>query len=96
MILHTLNAPPDSTAFRQCVGLLVPGDALLLLGDGVYGAIVGSEARAKLDAAGIELHILQADAQAAGVHTQLGDASTVDMDGFVALSERFARQLAWY
>lgn len=96
MILHTLNAPPDSAAFRQCLGLLAPGDALLLLGDGVYGAIAGSDARAALDAAYVELHVLHPDAEAAGVHTQLGGANTVDMDGFVALSERFARQLAWY
>jgi tRNA 2-thiouridine synthesizing protein B len=96
MILHTLNASPASAAFAECLRLLAPGDALLLLGDGVYCALAGTTARAQLDAAGAELYVLHDDVAAAGILGQTAGTSTVDIDGFVALTERFARQLAWY
>lgn len=96
MILHTLNASPASDAFAECLRLLAPGDAVLLLGDGVYCSLVGTSARAQLDAAGAELHALHDDVAAAGILGQVAGASTVDIDGFVALTERFSRQLAWY
>ena len=96
MTLHTLNASPASAAFADCLRLLAAGDALLLLGDGVYAALEGTEPRRALDASGALLHLLQPDAAAAGVLGRIGSAAVVDMDGFVELSERFVRQLAWY
>ncbi len=44
MILHTLNAPPSSAAFRDCLSCLGDNDALVLLGDGCYAAIPGTPA----------------------------------------------------
>lgn len=96
MVLHTLNASPASRAFAECLRLVVPGDSLLLLGDGVYAALANTPARAQLEATGAQLHVLQADAAAAGILSQLDGLNTVDMAGFVALSERCPRQLAWY
>lgn len=96
LVLHTLSTSPSSAAFAECLRLVAPGDALLLLGDGVYAALAQTPARAQLDAAGIELYILHPDAAAAGVLSALDGITEVDMDGFVALSERFPRQLAWY
>jgi tRNA 2-thiouridine synthesizing protein B len=96
MVLHTLNASPSSRAFAECLRLLVPGDSLLLLGDGVYAALAGTPSRAQLEASGADLKVLYPDAAAAGILAQLGDVQTVDMAGFVALSERCPRQLAWY
>ncbi|MBP6724956.1 MAG: hypothetical protein KA137_08950, partial [Halioglobus sp.] len=48
MTLHTLNASPASAVFADCLRLLAPGDALLLLGDGVYAALEGTAARSAL------------------------------------------------
>ena len=96
MILHTLNASPASSAFRDCLHAMRPGDAIVLMGDGVYGAIDGTQACRELRATGAEIHVLDTDASAAGVTGLTGDAASVDMDGFVALSERFQRQQAWY
>ena len=96
MTLHTLNASPASAAFADCLRLLAPGDALLLLGDGVDAALDGTAARRALDASPAQLFILQPDAAAAGVLGRIGTVELVDIDGFVTLSERFARQLAWY
>jgi tRNA 2-thiouridine synthesizing protein B len=96
MTLHTLNATPVSAAFADCLRLLAPGDALLLLGDGVYAAMEASPARQALDASPARVYVLQPDAAAAGVLGHIGGAELVDIDGFVALSEHYARQLAWY
>jgi tRNA 2-thiouridine synthesizing protein B len=96
MVLHTLNASPSSAAFADCLRLIASDDTLLLLGDAVYGAIIGSAARQALDASGVELCVLHEDATAAGVAKQLGGATLVDINGFVELTERLSRQLAWY
>ena len=97
MILHTLNAPPGRAAFTDCLRLIAAGDALLLMGDGVYAAIAQTDAGTALQASGAEIYVLAADATAAGVNSLLiEEATRVDMDGFVALTERFPRQQAWY
>ena len=97
MLLHTVSRSPAHTALRDCLALLGPDDALLLLGDGVYAALAGSEAAALLDASGVTVFILEADAARAGVQARLlPDATIVDDDGFVALTEHYGRQLAWY
>ena len=96
MILHTLAASPSCAAFDNCLRLAAPGDAILLLGDGVYAALADTGPLAQLASCGAEVFMLRADAAAAGVPAQAASVTTVDMDGFVALSERFPRQLAWY
>ena len=88
--LHTLSAIPDAPTTGDCLRLLAEGDALLLLGDGVYSASLVSEVD------GIELYALSTDAFARGVSTLPDSITLVDMAGFVALTERFARQVAWY
>lgn len=96
MVLHTLNASPSCAAFADCLRLVTAADSVLLLGDAVYGAITGSEARQALDNSGAAIFVLREDAILAGVATRLHGTTLVDMDGFVELSERLPRQLAWY
>jgi tRNA 2-thiouridine synthesizing protein B len=97
MLLHTLSRPPGHPAFQDCLRLLAPGDSLLLLSDGVYAALAGSEAASALADSGAEVLVLAADAGAAGVAARLSPAvTTVDYAGFVELSERYSRQQAWY
>ena len=96
MILHTLNASPASPAFRDCLRVVASGDGLLLLGDGVYAALPGTDACSALKACAAEIYILSADARAAGLGELVGTGTNVDMNEFVALSERFPRQQAWY
>ena len=76
--------------------MLAAGDVLLLLGDGVYAALAGTGARTQLDACGARLCLLREDAAAAGILARVAGAEVIDIDGFVALSEQFPRQLAWY
>jgi len=75
---------------------VAPGDAVLLMGDGVYAAIPGTHAETKLQESGAEVHLLDADATAAGICGPLVGINRIDMEEFVALTERFLRQMAWY
>jgi len=96
VILHTLNATPTSSACRDCLRLLREGDALLLLGDGVYAALKNTGACTGLLGSNAELYILQPDAVAAGILGRIDERfSMIGYDEFVALSERFPRQQAW-
>jgi len=94
VILHTLNASPGSRFFIDCLATAANGDTVLLLGDGIYGALPSSAACELLRACPAEVLILDDDARAAGVTSP--EFRTVDMEEFVTLTERYARQLAWY
>jgi tRNA 2-thiouridine synthesizing protein B len=97
VILHTLNAGPDSAAFQDCLRLATRGDAIMLTGDGLYAALDNSPACEALRNSGAEIHVLDVDALAAGIAERIcPQARRTDFDGFVALTERFPRQLAWY
>ena len=77
--------------------MLCTGDALILLGDGVYAALSGTDAYTRLLDTGAEVYVLHADACAAGILKRLDNHVTVVcFDGFAALSERFTKQQAWY
>ena len=96
MILHTLSGSPTSAAFKDCLATVRPEDALVLLGDGAYAALQHTVACRQLAATGAALYVLAAHAQAAGV-TASGNAFThITMDDFVALTEQYPRQMAWY
>jgi tRNA 2-thiouridine synthesizing protein B len=96
-VLHTLNAPPSSSAYTDCVRLLAAGDALLLLGDAVYAAIDDTTACSQLQDTGADLYVLEADAHSAGIQGRVNKkVVTVDFDAFVALTEKFPKQQAWY
>lgn len=96
MILHTLNASPASPAFRDCLRVATGDDAVLLIGDGVYAALPETAAWTALQATGADVYVLDRDARTAGVILLPNIVSRVDMEGFVALTERFVRQQAWY
>lgn len=96
MVLHTLSASPASPAFSDCLLALAPGDALLLLGSGVYAAIENSPARTALEQSGALLYLLESDGAAAGIAARATGVTAIDTDGFVALTERYLRQMAWY
>ncbi len=97
MILHSLNSAPDTAAFFDCARMTCTGDALILLGDGVYAALQNTAACARILDTGVELYVLEADASAAGILQRLDKRTTVVcFDGFAALSEKFTKQQAWY
>ena len=98
--LHTVNKSPfGNGAFLSCLKHCKPGDAVLLIEDGVYGAIEGSavaaEVKAELDE--VALYVLDGDAKARGIDAgrMLGDATTVGYDGFVDLVAEHDRTQSW-
>ncbi|MFT6286681.1 MAG: sulfur relay protein TusB/DsrH [Alcanivorax sp.] len=95
MILHTLNALPDTPAFTDCLALLSDQDTLLLLGDGVYGAL--PKALLQLERSGLNICALKSDVSAAGLTETLpAQIKQIDFDEFVALTEQYVRQQAWF
>ena len=93
MILHTLASPHLT---EDCLSSAQAGDTVLLIGDGVYGAIAASEAGKALKACEARVLVLASDALAAGLEQDALAFPATDMAGFVALTEYYPRQLAWY
>jgi tRNA 2-thiouridine synthesizing protein B len=97
MILHTVNASPDSSAFVDSLRIAQAGDTILLMGDACYAAVANSKANLLLAQSPSHIVILQPDAQARGLSARLSPGITaIDFDEFAALTEQHARQMAWY
>ena len=94
--LHLVCASPSrSTALQHCLSMLLPGDAVLLLDDGVNALLDGLPA--SLLEAPIELACLTADLEARGIMNHGADcrAQLLDDDGFVELVERYPLSQTW-
>ncbi len=101
MILHTVNKSPfQQTTLSSCLRLLVPGDVLLLIEDGVYGATVGHSQEAvvnKLAELNIRVYALEGDILARGLTGHLlSTVSLATFDEFVALSVIADNVHSWY
>ena len=99
--LHTVNRSPfEHGALASCLARVRPGSAVLLIEDGVLGALAGSPHAARLEAAasaGVEVFALGPDLDARGIEAGRleGGIEVVDYAGFVALACRFAKTAAW-
>lgn len=98
--LHTVNKSPFSTqSLLSCLNHCKPGDAVLMIEDGVYGGLSGTglSDAVKASAAGVSLYVLRADVAARGIEEErlLGEVSGVDYDGFVDLVTQHDRTQAW-
>ena len=98
-MLHILNKSPFQTStLDTCLRMAQPGNALLLIEDGVYAATAGSAAQARVQAACAKLKVyaLQPDMDARGVTGKLIDGVTlVDYGGFVDLTVEFKTSHSW-
>ena len=99
--LHTVHTSPSaSDALPSCLRHLTPGAALLLLEDGVYGALAGGSAAAAVAAAAVRhpVYVLGPDL----VRRGLGSAALVegvkmvDYAAFVDLATRHYPVQAWF
>ncbi|MBT3071999.1 sulfurtransferase complex subunit TusB [Rhodomicrobium sp. Az07] len=98
--LHTVNKTPfERNALQSCVGHLSPGDALLMIEDGVVGARKGSSATAMVQAALASggVYALASDLDARGIRPEdmIEGIQRVDYGGFVDLVAQHARTVAW-
>ncbi len=100
MILHTVNKSPlTDTTFTSCVRCAAEHDSILLLEDGVYGALTGTLVEPFM-AAAIKVHsiyVLQEDLKARGLDTPLiAGIQIVDYAGFVDLTVEHSKVHSWF
>ncbi|SDN11290.1 sulfurtransferase complex subunit TusB [Vreelandella arcis] len=96
MILHILTTAPLSDAARQAEQAINPGDALLLIEEAVSAAL-----QPDLDCwkqTDYPVFLLEEDLVARGFanaasHHRL---ATVDIEGFVQLTEQYEQSITWY
>jgi tRNA 2-thiouridine synthesizing protein B len=99
--LHTVNKSPFShKTLSSCVTCCNPGDAILLLEDGVLGALEASPLAKELtalDQQQIDIYVLENDIKARGLAEKImSQSKLIDYDGFVALTLKHQRIQSWY
>ncbi|MCL7939144.1 sulfurtransferase complex subunit TusB [Halomonas sp. ATCH28] len=96
MLLHVVNrSPATSRVYQQALAGMSPEDRLLLIEDGVQGALpqlvryyAGLEGR---------LFALKEDLESRGLLGRCAaSVQVVDVDGFVDLTEEAERTVSWY
>ena len=98
--LHTVNKSPFATqALLSCLGHTKSGDAVLMIEDGVYGALSGTQLAGAVAAHGneVSLYVLGPDVAARGMAPErlIGGIESVDYAGFVDLVAKHDRTQAW-
>lgn len=102
MILHTVNKSPfEQHTLADCLRRVAPGDAVLLIENGVHGAVRASpvaEAMRQLHKGGSAFFMLLADVRARGLQRKhlLSFIEPVDDHGFVELAARADKIQSWY
>ena len=95
-MLHTLNQSPWQRDISGPLRLVLPGDELLLLSDGVIAGVQGSRFLDLLLAAPITLYALNEDIEARGLSAQISDSVVrVSYTDFVRLTAKHDSQLSW-
>lgn len=98
-ILHTVNKSPfDKNSLERAFGTAKDGSAVLLLEDGVYGAIKGATSSAMVEDAmkTVKVYAIGADIDARGIKDRLIDGiEIVDYAGFVKLTADHSQVQSW-
>lgn len=98
--LHTVNKSPfDGTCLTSCLAHCLPGDAVILIEDGVVAARKGTAAAKAIEAslADCKVYVLGPDAAARGMNgeTLVAGVESVDYGGFVELAATHDRTQSW-
>lgn len=97
-MLHTVNKSPyRSDSLKLCLDYVSKDDTVLLIEDGVYGAMVGGGSQNLVDGAAIQIYALGPDLKARGIsEDKLIDAiKVVGFDGFVQLAAESDKVQSW-
>ena len=87
-ILHTVNKSPfQKNDLKSCLAYANSDDAVLLIEDGVYAAMSGTEFSLLTSDCDTDIYCLKADLAARGIDTDKisSGVKLVDYDGFVDL-----------
>ncbi|MBH8578815.1 sulfurtransferase complex subunit TusB [Bisbaumannia pacifica] len=96
MILHILNRSPlDSRVYRQALTAMGPDDRLLLVEEGVQGAL--PQMVRHFEGLDGRLFALREDLIARGLEGRCADGVLViDVEGFVTLTEEADKSVSWF
>ena len=99
-ILHTVNKSPfDKNSLETCVRLAVKGSSVLMIEDGVYGAMKGtSKSDVVTSVMGdVSFYVLGPDLKARGIGEDklINGIKVVDYSGFVKLTVENDKVQAW-
>ncbi len=99
-ILHTVNKSPfERNSLDSCLKFAQSGAAVLLIEDGIYAALSGTSAEARMKGAldVVKVYVLGPDLKARGFSEErvIPGISVVDYAGFVDLSAEHAKVQAW-
>jgi tRNA 2-thiouridine synthesizing protein B len=94
--LHLVNkAHPASNALASCLAHCRSGDSVLLIEDGVYGAVAAVWPADALP--GVSLFVIADDVEARGLMARLHpDFQAVDYHGFVSLAASHQPIVTWF
>ena len=99
MLLHTVNKSPfERNALESCLAHAKKGSAVLLIEDGVYGAVKGTAFAPRIQEAmkNVTVYALQADVETRGVQSRLIEGvKLVDYGGFVDLVTQHSSVQSW-
>ena len=99
-MLHTVNKSPfERDSLASCLRLAVNGSSVLLIEDGIYGAMSGTEKSAMVEESmkGISFYVLGPDLKARGISEDrvIDGIKVVDYNGFVDLVAKHDSSQAW-
>lgn len=98
-ILHIINRPPSESGMpEQTRSLLSAGDGLMMIENGVYGALRGVlRIEQYPELAGVSRFVLVSDLEERGLALEQCDAGfeVIDYAGFVDLVTRFDASISW-
>ena len=99
-ILHTVNKTPfERNSLDSCLKFASPGASVLMIEDGVYAAMTGTEAEARVQAAlgTVSIYALGPDLKARGIGEDrlIEGIQVVDYAGFVDLATQNDKVQAW-
>ena len=98
-MLHTVNkSPTERNALESCLKYLKKGSAVLLIEDGVYGALKGTATTKMVEQAlkSFPIYALYPDVEARGMQDRVSAGfKLVDYSGFVALAVDHSSVQAW-
>lgn len=91
-MLHTINKSPfQNSTLESCFRFASSEDVILLIEDGVYGAVAGSIKSSVVEEglkAGTTVYALSADLKARAINNLIDGVQVTDYAGFVDLVEK--------
>ena len=97
--LHTVNKSPfEKSSFESCMNHVLEGSAVLLYEDGVYAALKGTAAGAKIASAqGVKMYVMGGDLNARGLPAErlIDGIEIIDYASFVDLATEYDKVVSW-